>query len=64
MIREIAAQSGGAQIKVLSDKEKEREMHETAVLVSGKLEHQADAVSIIVEKIATFRFLAKASSES
>jgi len=55
MIKEITSQSGGAQIKILSDKEKERDMKEIAVSISGTIDAKISAALIISERIELFR---------
>ena len=62
MIKEITGLSGGAQIKVLTDKEKERDMYETAVSINGTLQQKLEAVSIIAERVATFKYNSKVRS--
>lgn len=63
MIKEITAQSGGAQIKILSDKEKEKDMQEIAVSIGGALSAKIEAASIIAERIELFRHEDKALIE-
>ncbi len=60
MIKEIKAQSGGAKIKILSDKQKEKEMHETVLSIGGTLEAKIQAASIITERIEIFQHDIKA----
>jgi len=60
MIREISSLSGGATIKIITDKEKERNMDETIALITGTKEMKSEAASLIAEKIATFRYAAQA----
>lgn len=57
MIREIAAKSAGAQIKILSSKEKERRGHcdECPVSIAGSLVNKQDALCLILEQIETFK---------
>lgn len=43
MIKEIAAKSSGAQIKILSDKEKERKIKDCVVTVNGSLKNKQKA---------------------
>lgn len=59
MIREISSASGGAQVVVLSDKENEQATDEIAVLITGTKEMKIEAASLVTEKIATFRYMAK-----
>ena len=60
MIKEITAQSGGAAIKILTDKEKEKEMPETVVSIGGSLNSKISAAAIIACRIAEFKHDAKA----
>lgn len=55
MIREIAAKAGGAQIKILSDKQSEREVQECLVTIAGSLANKQDAVCTILEQIEIFK---------
>lgn len=57
MIREIAARSAGAQIKILSNKEKERNRRATEcpVSIAGSLANKQDAVCLILEQLETFK---------
>lgn len=66
MIREIAAKAGGAQIKILSDKQSERgiqstreitllEVQECLVTIAGSLANKQDAVCNILEQIEIFK---------
>lgn len=40
MIRDLAAKSGGAQIKILSDKGSDRNYHECPIEVAGTLNNK------------------------
>lgn len=51
MIREMAARSCGAQIKILSSKEQERLLQDCVVTIAGSLANKQDAACIILEKI-------------
>jgi hypothetical protein len=62
MIKELTANSGGAQIKVLSDREKEKVMHEIPVSISGNLSVKLKAAILIAERIEMFKQNAKARS--
>ena len=62
MIKEITAQSGGAVIKILTDKEKEKEMSETVVSIGGTLTTKIQAAAIIARRITEFKQDAKACS--
>ena len=57
MIREIAAKSAGAQIKILSSKYKDRKnkLDQCPLSIAGSLANKQDAVSIILEKIEIFK---------
>ena len=57
MIREIAAKSGGAQIKILSNRETERDyrVRECPVSIAGSLVNKQDAACLILEKIELFK---------
>lgn len=50
-IREIAARACGAQIKICSNLEQEKERQECIVTVAGNLANKQDAVCIILEVI-------------
>jgi len=55
MIREIAAKAGGAQIKIMSDKQSEREHQDCVVTIAGSLANKQDAVCYILEQIEIFK---------
>lgn len=55
MIREIAARSCGAQIKILSSREAEKERQDCIVTIAGTLANKQDAVCIILEKLEDFK---------
>eukprot|EP01016_Furgasonia_blochmanni_P028723 TRINITY_DN3020_c0_g1_i8.p1 TRINITY_DN3020_c0_g1~~TRINITY_DN3020_c0_g1_i8.p1 ORF type:complete len:294 (-),score=29.70 TRINITY_DN3020_c0_g1_i8:619-1500(-) len=57
MIRELAARSGGAQIKILSDKQSEKSsgLQECVVTIAGSLANKQDAACLILEQIETFK---------
>ena len=57
MIREIAARSGGAQIKILSNRETERDhrVRECPVSIAGSLANKQDASCLILEQIESFK---------
>jgi hypothetical protein len=57
MIREIAARSGGAQIKILSNRETERDqrVRECPVSIAGSLTNKQDASCLILEQIESFK---------
>jgi KH domain len=51
MVREIAARSCGAQIKILSSRESEKQLQDCIVTIAGTLANKQDAACIILEKI-------------
>jgi hypothetical protein len=55
LIKNIAIKSGGAQIKVLSDKEEKRPYRETIIELSGPLENKVKAFDQITENIEIFK---------
>jgi len=59
MIKEISSLSGGAHVKIVTDKEKEKNVKETVVVIIGKMEAKAEAAGLILEKITTFRHSVK-----
>ena len=61
MVRELAAKSGGAQIKIISNKEAERQLHDCIVTIAGSLANKQDAACLIIQQLETFRLSAPAS---
>ena len=59
MIKEISLFSGGAQVKLLSNKEKKTFHNENIALITGVPNTKAEAAALITEKIAAFRYAAK-----
>ena len=57
MIRELAAKSGGAQIKILSNREKERDhrIRECVMSIAGSLVNKQDAACLVLEQIESFK---------
>lgn len=55
VVRKIAARSCGAQIKILSSREQEREKQDCIVTVAGTLANKQDAVCIILEELEILR---------
>lgn len=55
MIREIAAKSSGAQIKIMSSKEAERELQDCVVTIAGSLKNKQDACALIIEQVEAFK---------
>ena len=51
MIKEIKELSGGAQIKVLSDRAREKETDETPLAIMGTLTQKKQAANVIAERI-------------
>lgn len=60
MIKELSSQAGGAQIKILSDREKEKDMPEIMVSIGGDSTAKQNAAVLIAERIEMFRHNAKA----
>lgn len=54
MVREIAARSCGAQIKICSDQEQERRRQDCIVTIAGSLANKQDAACIILEQLEEF----------
>lgn len=63
MIREMAAKSCGAQIKILSSREQERLLQDCIVTIAGSLANKQDAACIILEKIQEFQNSDKIDNE-
>lgn len=59
MIKEITSLSGGAHVKIMTDREKEKNITETIVVITGKMEVKAEAAGLILERITTFRHTMK-----
>jgi hypothetical protein len=57
MIRELAAKSGGAQIKILSNRESERDhrVRECPMSIAGSLANKQDAACLVLEQIESFK---------
>jgi hypothetical protein len=51
MIRDIIERSGGAQIKIMSDKQSERDVRECIISINGTRENKIDASCLILEQI-------------
>lgn len=51
MIRDIIERSGGAQIKILSDRQSERDARECIISINGTRENKIDASCLILEQI-------------
>jgi hypothetical protein len=58
-IARIAGNSGGAQIKILSNKETEKYEQDCIIMINGNLERKKDAVCNIFDKLETIRIEAK-----
>lgn len=54
MVREIAAKSCGAQIKICSNQEQEKRLQDCVVTVAGNLASKQDAACIILEQLEEF----------
>lgn len=55
MIRDIIERSGGAQIKIMSDKQSERDARECIISINGTRENKIDAACLILEQIECFK---------
>lgn len=55
MIRDIIERSGGAQIKILSDRQSERDARECIISINGTRENKIDASCLILEQIECFK---------
>lgn len=55
MVREIAAKACGAQIKIDSDQEAEKELQDCIVTIAGSLANKQDAACLILEQLEEFR---------
>ena len=55
MIKDIIERSGGAQIKILSDREAERDTKECIISINGAIENKIDATCFILEQIECFK---------
>lgn len=55
MIRDIIERSGGAQIKILSDRQSERDARECIISINGTRENKIDAACLILEQIECFK---------
>lgn len=55
MIRDITERSGGAQIKILSDRQAERDARECIISINGTRENKIDATCLILEQIECFK---------
>jgi hypothetical protein len=53
-VREIAARACGAQIKICSSLEQEKELQDCIVTIAGNLANKQDAVCIILEALEEF----------
>lgn len=54
-IRDIAARACGAQVKIISKPEQERELQDCIVTIAGNLANRQDALCIVLESIEDFR---------
>lgn len=55
MVRELAAKSGGAQIKILSNKKTERNLKDCIVTINGSLDNKRQASLLIIRQIEIFK---------
>jgi hypothetical protein len=55
MIRELAAKSRGAQIKILSNKNTERDLRDCVVTINGSVDNKREAALLIVRQIEIFK---------
>lgn len=55
MIRDIIERSGGAQIKILSDRQFQRDARECIISINGSRENKIDATCLILEQIECFK---------
>lgn len=55
MIKELSHASGGAMIKILSDKNKEDFSNEIVVSLGGSVAQIQDATCLIIEQIECFK---------
>ncbi len=55
MIREIAALSSGAQIKILSNRKDERHLKDCKVTINGGLKNKQEAVKLILKNLEIFK---------
>ena len=51
MIKDIIERSGGAQIKIFSDREAEKDSKECIISINGTIENKIDASCFILEQI-------------
>ena len=62
MIKELISASGGAQIKILSERDKEKDMEEIIVSIGGSYSAKLKATTLIAERIEMFKHNTKACS--
>ncbi|EAR94501.3 KH domain protein (macronuclear) [Tetrahymena thermophila SB210] len=55
MIKDIAAKSKGAQIKIMSDKQKDRDQRECLISIAGALACKVDACLLILQQLEIFK---------
>ena len=51
MIKELAAKSHGAQIKIMSEKQNEHQIKDCVIRINGSLQNKQEACKLILEKI-------------
>lgn len=54
-IRDIAARACGAQVKIISSPQQERELQDCIVTIAGTLANRQDAICIVLESIEEFK---------
>jgi hypothetical protein len=64
MVREIAAKSGGARIIIISDRNKEKQLSDCIVTISGSLANKQDAACLIIQQLESFRLSAPIQNPS
>ena len=55
MIREISQKSGGANIRIHSSKDMDRDLPEIVVTIEGSLQCKKEAACLIIEQIELFK---------
>jgi len=55
MIKEISQKSGGANIRIHSSKDIDKDLNEIVVTVEGTMEHKKSAAILITEQIELFK---------
>ena len=55
MVKKIAEQANGAQIKINSDKDSKKNLKEVSVAINGSLEGKYRAAHLIIEQVEIFK---------